>query len=171
MDIFYEQLIEKIPSSKDNAKKFGIYAIAIILALLIIFLSISTIFAPIGILLSVGLIWLAYYLGTNQFIEYEYIITNGEIDIDKIIGKRKRSRLLTVDVKQFTNFGEYSDAINNDDTSTIILASENSGINDWFADFETENYGKTRLIFSPDEKFLNCIKPFLKNNLKLNNNK
>lgn len=167
MDIFYEQLIEKVPSSGDNLKKFGIYAIAIILACIIIFSSIATVFAPIGFLAGAGIVWGAYYLGTGLYTEYEYIITNGEIDIDKIVAKRKRSRLLTVEVSSFTNFGVYSNDIKNDDDLTIVLASENLGTTDWFADFDTETYGKTRLIFSPDEHFLQCVKPFLKNGLKL----
>lgn len=167
MDIFYEQLIEKIPSSSDNAKKFGIYACAVIVALIIVFISMQTAFATLGLLGAGVVAWGAYYLGTNQFIEYEYIITNGEIDVDKIVGKRKRSRLLTVAVAQFTDFGTYSDSIKNDDDLTIVLASENVGNNDWFADFESENYGKTRLIFSPDQHFLECISPYLKNGLNV----
>lgn len=167
MDVFYEQLVEKIPTSNDNAKKLGIYAGAIIIAIAIIFLTISSMFAPIGILLGIGAMFGAYYLGTNLFTEYEYTITNGEIDIDKISGKRSRSRLLTVKVSDFTDFGIYSENIPESDDLTIVLASENSTENDWFADFEIENYGKTRLIFTPNDEFLDNIKPFLKNGLKL----
>jgi hypothetical protein len=167
MDVFYEQLVEKVPSGKDNAKKFGIYALALILAIVAIFLTMSTVFASLGLLVAAGIGWGAYYLGTNQFVEYEYAITNGEIDIDKIVGKRKRSRLLTVEVSQFTAFGQYLNETKNGDDLTIVLASENVGVNDWFADFETESYGNTRLIFTPDKKFLECIRPYLKNGLRL----
>lgn len=167
MDTFAEQLIYKYPSSKDNATKFLIYAVAIILALVTIMLTIPTWFGGFGLVLAGGIAWLGYYLGTKQYIEYEYIITNGEIDIDKIVAKSKRTRLLTVKVSTFTAYGELTQDIKDDDSLTLVLASENTGIDDWYADFENESYGKTRLIFTPNEKFRECIKPYLRNGIKL----
>jgi hypothetical protein len=110
---------------------------------------------------------LAYFLGTRQYTEYEYIITNGEIDIDKIVAKSKRSRLLTVKVSAFTAFGRFSDDIKDDESLTLVLATENTGVDDWYADFESESYGKTRLLFTPNQQFLECVKPYLKNGIKI----
>lgn len=167
MDTFAEQLVYKYPSSKDNAKKFLIYAVAIVLALVIIVLTIPTWFGGFGLVLGGGVAWLGYFLGTRQYVEYEYIITNGEIDIDKIVAKSKRTRLITVKVSTFTAYGEFTENIKDDDSITLVLASENTGVDDWYADFETETYGKTRLIFTPNQKFRECITPYLKNGLRL----
>lgn len=43
-----------------------------------------------------GSLYGGYILITNMSVEYEYIVTNGEMDIDKIIAKRRRKRLITV---------------------------------------------------------------------------
>jgi hypothetical protein len=169
MDTFCEQLVYKYPTGKDNAKKLLIYAVAIVLALAIIVLSMGTVFAGIGILIGAGVGWLGYYLGSRQYVEYEYIITNGEIDVDKIVAKSKRSRLLTVKVSDFTAYGEYSDNIPDDDDLTLILATENTGVDDWYADFESDTYGKARLIFTPNQEFRECITPYLKNGIRLLN--
>lgn len=167
MDSFSEQLVYKYPTSKDNAKKFVIYSIAIIIAIAIVIFTMTTMFAGIGFILAGGIIWLAYFICSKQYIEYEYIITNGEIDIDKIIAKSTRSRLLTVKVSDFTAYDRYTDDVPDDENITLILASENTGIDDWYADFETDAYGKTRLIFTPNETFRDCITPYLRNGIKL----
>jgi hypothetical protein len=167
MDTFCEQLVYKYPSGKDNFKKFVTYAVAIVLAVTVIFLTMGTVFAGIGILLGAGLGWLGYFLGSRQYVEYEYIITNGEIDVDKIVGKSKRSRLLTVKVSSFTAYAEYSDSVPDNDELTLFLATENTGVDDWYADFESDTYGKCRLIFTPNAEFRECITPYLKNGIRL----
>ena len=63
----------------------GIAAGAIILASLFMFLAMTMLFSfaiPAVLVLFLG-VWL---LGSTN-VEYEYIITNNEMDIDKIIGK------------------------------------------------------------------------------------
>lgn len=170
MDTFAEQLVYKYPSSKDNAKKFLIYAVAVILAFITIILTLPTWLGGFGLVLAGGIAWLGYFLGTKQYIEYEYIITNGEIDIDKIVAKSKRTRLITVKVSDFTAYGPLTDDVQDDDNLTLVLASENTGVDDWYADFDNDAYGKTRLIFTPNSQFKECINPYLKNGLRLKKN-
>lgn len=43
-------------------------------------------------------------------VEYEYIVTNGEMDIDKIIAKRRRKRLITVNARTFERFGPFKES-------------------------------------------------------------
>jgi hypothetical protein len=167
MDSYSEQLVYRYPSGGDNAKKFATYAVAILLALAVVLLTMATVFAGIGLLLAAGLAWLGYYIGTRQHVEYEYIVTNGELDIDKVVAKSKRTRLLTVKSQDFTAFGEYTDEVPDDESLTLVLASENSGVGDWYADFETDAYGKTRLVFTPNLQTLESIKPYLRHGLRL----
>lgn len=167
MDSYAEQLVYRYPTSKDNLKKFLTYAASVAIAVLVIVLSMSTVLSSLGFLLGAGIVWLGYYLGSKQYTEYEYLITNGEIDVDKIVGKSKRSRLLTVKVSTFTAFGELTDDVKDDESLTLVLASENTGVGDWYADFESESYGKTRLIFTPNQQFLDCVKPYLRNGIRL----
>ena len=95
MDSYSEQLVQKYPTSKDTLKKVLIYVGAGVLAIVFLLLGFMVYtFMPICILLVMGIVYGAYYLGKRQYIEYEYLITNGEIDIDKIIGKTKELDLL-----------------------------------------------------------------------------
>ena len=45
--------------------------------------------------------YVGYLLITSRNIEYEYAVTNGDLDIDKIIAQRKRREYLVQIVKEF----------------------------------------------------------------------
>lgn len=161
MDNISEQLI----AVKKNIKQ-KIAFIFLITCMCISGLLISLLFFPIGILLGIGIICLAIYISMNSSYEYEYIFTNGELDIDKIIAKRKRNRIITVDIKNLLDFGKYENMKNNNTSSKIIYAHDGSAENTYYADFKSQKYGSTRLLFSPDERLLNNIKIYIPRNLR-----
>jgi len=105
MDTYSEQLVKKTPTSSDGMKKIAVFGCGIALTAILVFLAFSV---TTFILFAVALvIYGIYWLLTGMNIEYEYIVTNGSIDIDKIISQRKRVTLLSVDVKDFTEFDTY----------------------------------------------------------------
>lgn len=168
MDTYTEQLVAKQTDLSDLLKKIGIIAggIAVILALLFVtmFIMHAAIIAVCGATAACGVAYGTYWLLKNQNVEYEYTVTNGSIDIDKIIARQKRVSLISVDVKDFTDFGNYSSANNNFSGTTVMAAGGDEAA--YFADFNSEQYGETRLVFSPNEKVMNCIKPYLPRTLK-----
>ena len=83
---------------------------------------------------TAGALFGAYYLTKRLYTEYEYIITNGAFDIDRILGKSSRQRIITFElsavevVEKFNpnkNYGEnYSKKIfaaNLDDKNAVAL--------------------------------------------------
>ena len=58
-------------------------------------------------MLSVGALFGLVWLLTGMSYEYEYILTNDDLDIDKITGKRKRKRLITLKMNTVEEFGIY----------------------------------------------------------------
>ena len=108
MDTYSEQLVTKKKNQNDSMKKLIIILTAIILCGLLVFASLLYFeFALLAVAALAGIIFGTYKLISGFNIEYEYSITNGEIDIDKIIAKRKRVHMLTAEVKSFTAFGIY----------------------------------------------------------------
>ncbi|MCL2054356.1 MAG: DUF6106 family protein [Oscillospiraceae bacterium] len=159
MDIFVEQIVKKPPSGKDTALKLltalAMGLVAVITTLLLF---------PIGILFLIFIIYITRLILSGYDSEYEYIVTNGELDIDKIIGKRKRRRLLTIKASDFTDYGELKNAPALDGEATLILAagvSEESECCDYYAEFKHKSFGNARLIFSPDDRVKNALKPYL----------
>lgn len=177
MDIFVEQIVKKEPTGADWAKRVAVgLGMGVIMAVgLFIFL--FTWLSVIGLALFAGAVWLGWYLITNTECEYEYIVTNGEIDIDKIIAKRKRVRLITAKASAFEAFGEYGNAPDIDSGVTVVSASgipETAGENGevkqlstYYADLKHPTAGAVRLIFTPEQKVIDALTPFFSRQLKI----
>ena len=97
MDNIAEQLVEKRRTGADLAKKILISAGALIIASFFMYIAMMGFFVMVilAVLVLAGGVWL---LG-NFNIEYEYILTNNDLDIDKVIGKRKRKRMISLGVR------------------------------------------------------------------------
>ncbi len=149
MDNFHEQLVTRRRNGEDIAKIIGIVLGSIVLAGACIFFGIGfniLILSFLGIGVMVLGLWLLGGIG----VEYEYIITNNELDIDKIIGKRTRKRLITLDLKRAEEFCTYPPEKEIDCSTTVQAATG------WEKDarclvVEHDDLGKVSVIFNPDE--------------------
>ncbi len=165
MDNYSEQLVSKQRSKGDKVKLAAIALGSVLLATVFMFLAITTfIFSfviPAVIILFVG-VWL---MG-NQSIEYEYIITNGEMDIDKIIGKRKRKRMITLDLKSAEDFAPYPPE---EDKSADATVHASNGLEQdaYYLLVSHSGYGMVKLIFNPNEKMKEAITQELPNALRV----
>lgn len=107
MDIFKEQLIAVKPNKKTSMKKTGIIIAGIILAVA----GIAFGGAFIGPLVVVGVLFGGSYLTKSMNLEYEYILTNNELDVDKIMNKERRKRCFTIDLKEINVMAHIDDAV------------------------------------------------------------
>lgn len=153
MDRFSEQLVERASDKKGMFLKglvvAGLILVLVLLGYLMVLFQYSiTLFCLVA---GAGAIWLAVYIMQGLNTEYEYIVTNDDLDIDKISGKRKRKRLISVDLKSVDDFGPYLNEteLNPDVT---VLAEDGTGIDLWYVFIETESTGKVAIIFNPDER-------------------
>lgn len=163
MDMFIEKLVTKRKGFSDSLITAGI--ILGILVLIMLSLSIKAINdLGLGIFLAAGFIYLGYRLITSRNVEFEYIVTNGELDIDKITSKRKRKRIFSASCKEF----EILSRVKSNSFSQSVQSIKNridasSSIDSPDAFFATLNYKgqKTLVIFEPDERMLNNFKIFI----------
>lgn len=168
MDTFAEQLVKKRSDSSDSIKKMLIIAGGTVIITLLLILSFFKTFLALFFAAAAG--YASYFLLSGLNVEYEYTITNGTLDIDKIIAKRKRINMISADVKDFTSFDNYLSVDDVFDGTEIhaIGTDYSSGIEEepFYADLQNESYGKVRLVFSPNEKVLGCIRPYLPGNIR-----
>jgi hypothetical protein len=164
-DHFAEHLVKKVPSSQDNMKKLLLIIGAVVLIAGTAFIAVSTGWFII-LTITIALIYGAYFLFTGMAVEYEYTFTNGELDIDKIIGQRKRQHLITVDAEKFEDFGAVTADTPEKPDATLVLCTDNTGEGEYYADLTTEEYGETRIIFTPSEKMISYIEEALPRNLR-----
>lgn len=88
-DGYEEILVKRGRSAKDSFLKGMVISVAAILIVIGVFF-----FNPLFLIAGVAFAFLAYYLILPNFdIEYEYLYVGGDIDIDKIMAKRKRKRI------------------------------------------------------------------------------
>ncbi|WP_295209561.1 DUF6106 family protein [Ruminococcus sp.] len=167
MDSFKEQIVRKLPTQNDKLQKIFIMIGSVALAALCFIFPFGTQFSVIGIFLAAAALYGGYYLITKLDVEYEYIFTNGEIDVDKITAQRSRKRLITFRCGAATDFGVADDNFEVEDGRTQVLACAcNSELTDYYISFNHKNFGETTVIFTPDEDMLALIKPALPRTLR-----
>lgn len=166
MDIFAEQIVKKKSTGATIALKVLIVTGIVLLSAGCLFLMLCGL--VIALFIGIGIVYLGYFLLSGLDCEYEYIVTNGEIDVDKIIAKRKRKRLITAKSSLFERFGKLADAPEPDSDATIVLAEgEGNGEENYYADFTHASIGNVRLIFTPESKIIEAVRPFLPRNTRV----
>ena len=170
MDNFAEQLVKRSETSADKTKRLiliivGVFFTVVIAGLAVLQLT-KPIFAMLGVILAAAAGYGPYFAVQGSYVEYEYTFTNGELDVDKIVAKKKRTAMVSTDIKKFTAFGKYTDGMDESEDMTVVIASDNIASHEYYADFQHEEYGLTRLIFAPDERILDNIKKSLPSQLK-----
>ena len=98
MDIFIEKLVPRKRRGKDIAAIVGLVFLTILLSL--ITLMFHEFLFGFWFAIIAGLIFVCYRLISGQNIEFEYSLTNNELDVDRIVARRKRKRLFTVNARQ-----------------------------------------------------------------------
>lgn len=164
LDNICEQLVTKTRSGADVAKIIGIMIGSVLLASVSMFFAIALGFTFL-ILISVGILALGIWLLSGVNIEYEYIITNNEMDIDKIIGRRKRKRMITVDISKATDFGAFP-GTENIDADTTVHATTGTQTDAHYLLVEHGSYGTVKVIFNPNERTREAIVQELPNALR-----
>ena len=155
MDHYNEQMLQKQTQTKDIALRILIIAATLIIIVLSAYTAMLFGFLPL-ILVGAGAVYLGYILFCNTFVEYEYIVTNNDLDIDKISGKRKRKRLITVKLNTVSQWGEYTGS-EGSGVSATVMASDATGYGAWYIIADHAKLGKIMIIFTPTEETVTNI--------------
>lgn len=91
-DYYTEQLVKQKTKMTSILAKIGLVAATVLSFLFVLFI-------PMGIILPVAMIVLDMFMFKRMDLEFEYLYVNGDLDVDKIMGKQKRKRVFTTNVK------------------------------------------------------------------------
>lgn len=160
MDTFFEQITAVKKSGKDIAAITGIWLLAFIICfLLVLFMGYLGSFS---FLLIAGALFGAFKLSFRFNVEYEYIVTNGTMDIDKIINKSSRKRVLSFELATVSRLEKFNQGLLSSVNSKEIVTACN--LNDpeaYLMVSSTEGKGTSYLIFAPDERVRGAIVKFV----------
>jgi len=154
-DVFKEQIVKRKSTVKDAA----IRVCLIILVVLIFFISFMIIPA-FAVIITAAAGFGAMFLMSFLRVEYEYVFTNGELDIDAIYNRARRKRQLSANVKEFDIMVHIDDknheAELNSAQETKDFTSGEPGPNTYVF-LATINSKKTKVIIEPNDMMLKVI--------------
>ena len=157
MDNFYEQIVRQKLTPTARSTRLVIIMFCPILAFFILLGILN--FPPLAIVFGLGGFAIAfglYRLFTGFETEYEYIFTNGELNVDKISAKRKRQRVLSVKIRE-------ADA--NFRGKPLYCGRWYDGKNSVRLHFSGTKSGDVTLYFDPDGRMKEWINIYLKHKI------
>lgn len=155
-DVFIEQLLKRKDLPIVIARKLFIILGAISLSGLVLIL-----IPELGIFIVVGIFFGAKKLYGNQNLEFEYIFTSGELDIDKIINQKKRKRVISLEVRSIEimakyNNSEYQKTFNL--TTKTLNCSSGEITDDTYVIVYAKNNEMLKILIEPNEQMVKNIK-------------
>lgn len=167
MDIFYEQMIKRAKTASDKVLITAALLLSVLFTSGIIFLFFCGItLGGFNIFFIFAIWWLFVLLLKGFNVEYEYTITNHELDIDVIKGKNRRKHITTVNLKNIEYFGNVNktstvEAMNNSGVPAkeyYFVSSKNSK-NIYATDVISKiNNSKIRVYIEPNDKLKEYIR-------------
>ena len=160
MDTFFEQIIAVKKNGKAVAAIIGIWLAAFIVCFLLIMF--MPFLGTFSLLLAAGALFGAYKLCTRFNLEYEYIVTNGTMDIDKIINKSSRKRILSFELATVSRIEKFNPAqLSGVNAKELFITCNQDDPGAYLMVSATEGKGTSYLVFAPDERVRSAIVKFV----------
>lgn len=160
MDTFFEQIVSVKKTAKSWLIIFGIIFAAIIVSFALLLLGMSFLrgFFMIILLLIFGVFYGAWQVIIRQSVEYEYIVTNGSMDVDRIVAQRSRKRVLSFELSAVEQVEKYNPAAPpvGNYSKTVIACSQNAE-DAYYMVVSSEAKGTRLLVFAPDDRLKDAI--------------
>lgn len=161
MDTFFEQIVPIRKNGKSIAGIFGIWFLAFILSAVLLLFRIPIV-SNFALFLICGIFFGAYKLTTLFNVEYEYIITNGTMDVDKIINKSSRKRILSFDLANTSRLEKFNAGmLNSVNGKNVTFACNPEDSNAYLLVAGKEGQKAYTLVFSPEERLKGAIVKFV----------
>ncbi len=156
MDIFVEQLV----TIKKNVKTYLAY-IGIAIAAILVMTVALTILGNLAIVVIFLVLFGAYKLYSMLSVEYEYIITNSTMDIDKITAKSSRKRILSFELSEVERIEKYRVEMPQDILKDCFFACNISDENAYVVIIHPDGKAKQSVVIAPDDRMKEAMKKFL----------
>ena len=157
MDTFFEQITAIRESGKEISLIISIWLAALLLSAAA-FLFLGT----LGLIIIFGIGYGAWWLSSKFNVEYEYIVTNDTLDIDKITNKSSRKRVSSINISKVERLEKFNPSlIQNAPKESLVFACNQDDENAFLMVSSDEGAKPTYIVFAPNEKIQNGIKKSL----------
>lgn len=165
-DIFVEEMVVR-------RKNLGNFMLSVLIVVAALFLSVVVwLVVPFINSVLILIILFAAYLGIKfQYVEFEYSFTNGDLDVDKIMAKRKRKRVLEINQKQIQVMAPYTSEFESEtkgyQVSEILdFSSYKNAAGRWFMIYEKRDGGYGFVVLQPSPRLREAMGKYLRSRLK-----
>lgn len=154
MDVFKEQILKIKKSGAEYALMAVIFIVALVVSVVLFIMSGQY---PLFILFIVAVFYGTGKLLSMFSIEYEYIVTNTMIDVDKIMSKSSRKRVISFEGKDILRTEKVGATVPvTDATERYICCNKDDKDAYWV--LVSQSGKKVLLMMAPNEKIIEAIK-------------
>ena len=159
MDAFVEQIVSK----KKGGKEIGIIVGSLVLLAALLFagyLFLIPYIRQFFLLLAAAAIYGEWWLITEQNVEYEYSVTNGDIDIDQITARRRRKRIVSVPGAKIESLEPYRrEAYAERSFDRRVMAAPSIAAEGlWCFTYRSKKNGHTLVVFQPEQRVIETLR-------------
>lgn len=159
MDTYCECLFKKKRTLRDNIIAIIVALVALTLlyySLILLFIPAATFLAPV---VWFGIIWGSVKIIKRQNIEYEYLLTGGDLDVDMVIARASRKKLLSIRRREIELVAPMGSSKLSNVSTDAQITDITSGYNpEAVYVMVTSNDKHPVIYFEPSEKMLNQLK-------------
>lgn len=153
-DTYAEFLVKRKPPTYTYALK----ALMIFLSVIALFLALTTVWG----ILALGVVGAAtYFLFQNMNLEYEYLVVNDQLTIDKILGKSRRKKAWEGSMEEIQIIAPSDSYVLKDyerpGMKTLNLSSQVPGAKTYTL-MHQAGANSTKVIFEPNDRVLRCLR-------------
>lgn len=174
MDVFFEQIIKKKSSPLQKILKTAFIVVAVLFIALLVAWAFVWLTSPIPLYSIIGSVCIGVAFGVGFLtrwyvkrlsIEYEYSITNGDFDIDRILGKSKRDRIISTNCQDFEEFGLYDsiakEKLSHREFDSKVLSANLDEEPLYYAVVNHKTAGRVLIVIQPNERIISALKKFI----------
>ena len=155
-DLYSELLVKKEPTARDAIVKYGLIVLTVLAAFTGLFIS------PIVLVAAIALGIVSFFVIPRTDLEYEYLFVNGEFDIDMVMAKSKRKKVMTMNLSEADLIAPLNshkmDYYNGNDRMKTLDYSSGNPTHKRFAIIIKTGGENSRVIIEPDEQMAQAIK-------------
>ncbi len=166
-DVFVEELVVRQRPVFVTLIRLGTVLLGIVLTIAFYFLTGwflgsygSALFPALFALVCIGVFMVFRYSG----LEYEYSFYSGDVDIDRIRGKRRRKRMMSFNCRDIDLMAPYSEkyesTIAGNFAHKLDARGSGQGMRDWIILINSANGERSVLAISPSDRMINAFRQF-----------
>lgn len=155
-DLYSEVLVKKRTTGTDRLKKAGLILLTAAAAFVALFLNVWFIAAVIALGLA------CFFLLPAFDVEFEYLLVNRELDIDKIFSQSRRKKAEEFHLEEMELFAPVKsprlDRYRDNRQLRVKDYSSQNGAKGVYAMIIRDNQGGCKVLLEPDEAMLDAMK-------------